>query len=336
MVKRITRLVFRFCKICPPLLMPLFMFFGFRAYAKVKREAGDKMILGCAKESTGDMYFMGLYLARWLSKNHISNYICFYGANAQLSIANLFPALRKRMYSISAKNYLFWEGLRRIQPWIEYKNFFFATPVNGLFKLKEGLTDTAASPLQGYRNLTMLDGYLWEMDLPRDCPPDLPVFGEPESDPPQDTILLSPYSLSYRDYQQGDAFWDSIVHTLAARGYHLLTNCADHEQALPNTEKLFLPYAISVPYLNKCAGFIGVRSGLCDIISSSRCKKVIIYSYEAMYNPDGVNLAFTGLKNLGLCDDAIELELTEGNRNMESVINRVLAQFPQHTRVLRE
>jgi hypothetical protein len=166
------------------------------------------------------------------------------------------------------------------------------------------------------------------MDLDRDTEYELPEFGTLTKLPPANTILLSPYSLSYCEYTLSDEFWRPIIDTLAARGYQLLTNCAGDERPLPRTEPIFLPYSISVPYLNHCAGFIGFRSGLCDIISTAACKKVILYSYEAMYNPDGVNLAFTGLKNMRLCDDAVELEFTEGNRNMDEIIKRVTGAFP--------
>ena len=52
--------------------------------------------------------------------------------------------------------------------------------------------------------------------------------------------------------------------------------------------------------------FIGIRSGLCDIISSAKCKKVIIYprqQREIDYSEHRTEKEFSGLGIMGLVKD---------------------------------
>ena len=51
-----------------------------------------------------------------------------------------------------------------------------------------------------------------------------------------------------------------------------------------------------------------------NIIAGAHCKKVILHTYEAKWWRDGMSIPYTGLNNMGLCDDAVELEYSNENR----------------------
>lgn len=56
--------------------------------------------------------------------------------------------------------------------------------------------------------------------------------------------------------------------------------------------------------MEAAGNFIGLRSGLCDVISQSHAKKIILYP-DRIYQ-EGKYISFYSLKNMGLCMDAEE------------------------------
>lgn len=75
---------------------------------------------------------------------------------------------------------------------------------------------------------------------------------------------------------------------------------------------LKFPVEASVPYLEYAGGFIGMRSGLCDVISSAACRKLLLYPKEDLttidYDRHRADKEFGGLQAMGLTDQVIELE----------------------------
>ena len=102
--------------------------------------------------------------------------------------------------------------------------------------------------------------------------------------------------------------WVELAKRLKLEGYVVGTNCGGpSEKAVEGTIELRFDYDISVPVLEKCGYFIGIRSGFCDIVSSAKCKKIIIYQPYIFWG-DGSNLDYFSLNKNELCDDAIEIE----------------------------
>jgi hypothetical protein len=312
MIRRIKRLIFRVCRLCPPLyLFTLYwrsIYIGYRNYAKLRRKYGvATKICSCAYNGTGDYYFCGMYLGAWLNGN--KDFIFLTPGGSQLKVMGLFEIFKghvlKLKYPYLTELYTF------AQTHLNYYYFHYASYPNAVARMID------KSPLFGYRGLEMLDFYYFG-GLPQGVQAEMPDFATSES-PPKKAIVLSPYAASCK---MSSDIWAVVAKKLTDRSYNVLTNCGANEQPIPRTEKLFLPYKQSVPYLNQCVGFIGVRSGLCDIVSTSTCRKVIIHPYKAINWPDGSSLKFTGLTNMGLCDDVVEIE------ESDNVVKKVLELFP--------
>jgi hypothetical protein len=137
------------------------------------------------------------------------------------------------------------------------------------------------------------------------------------------TILIAPYTTGNAKYSPGADWWERLVDglrggesnydettvkILAAVGvnksYIIKTN---GEISIKGTEPILIPYKNLVPYLNQCHAFIAARSGLCEIVSSAGCIKVIIYSRKSEWYPEGMMKSYTGLGGMRLSDDAVEL-----------------------------
>ena len=72
------------------------------------------------------------------------------------------------------------------------------------------------------------------------------------------------------------------------------------------TKSVFVPYNQIIDFCNRAGLFIGIRSGLSDIISSSSCKKILIYPEYSNAWPDDVSIAYLGLQEMGLAQDVKE------------------------------
>lgn len=133
------------------------------------------------------------------------------------------------------------------------------------------------------------------------------------------TVLLAPYSYTMATYSP--LFWKKLVHELHGLGYTICTNIgSEKEKAIEGTIGLFLKYEELNSFLKMAGYFIGVRSGFCEIISSIPCKKIVLYGLKSYWG-FGDDLQYFSLKNMGLCNDAVEIRMEEIDFN--SLIEKI-------------
>ena len=88
-------------------------------------------------------------------------------------------------------------------------------------------------------------------------------------------MIFSPYAKSVVRIHQ--SIWNGMVERYRTRGYKCYTNVVNDEIPLPNT----IPISPSVgevqSVVERAGTFIGIRSGLCDVIREAECVKVAFY-----------------------------------------------------------
>lgn len=117
-------------------------------------------------------------------------------------------------------------------------------------------------------------------------------------------VILSPYAKSVTALPK--SLWDDIVQYYKSKGYQCFTNIAKGEQALAGTLQIS-PTIHELQSVAEYAGtFIGIRSGLCDVLKYAKCKKIALYPD---YNYCDTNwkaidmYALEGWKNIVVKDD---------------------------------
>lgn len=282
---------------------------GFEIYAGIKKKYGnDCRVMLCPHSGTGDVYVIGLYLKEFVEREGIENYLFVYRGKAEKAVGSLFPVYRNGRGDLV----LGWNDT------VDLMSFAtFSGPLRlGIdsihhHPLNEQLTATCG--LEGYRGLTMLDMYLYtNFHLTRDTKKAEPgflrdrdaaarLFKEKDLIPGK-TVLLAPYSTCIKPLPE--EFWERIVAVLKKNGYTVCTNSSgEQEPAIAGTVPVFFTFKEAKAFLEHAGYFIGIRSGLCDIISSSRCKKFVLYPETVFYCPPGKTVEYVGLKNMGLCED---------------------------------
>ncbi len=118
------------------------------------------------------------------------------------------------------------------------------------------------------------------------------IFGLPPSTKPFSPVCLKPYggikemkkgrSVIFSPYAKsvtalGPEIWGQIIKDYQDRGYDCYTNIAGDEKPLPDT-RFISPSILEIQSAVEWAGtFIGIRSGLCDVIREASCRKIALY-----------------------------------------------------------
>ena len=108
-------------------------------------------------------------------------------------------------------------------------------------------------------------------------------------------------------------FWNGIIRELQEKGYHCVVNC--NYQNFYRCSSYFPSYKNSVPVLEHGGYFLAIRSGFCDIVSTAKCKKVIIYpsaQEKIDYSFHRTEIEFSGFKKMELLssDDESLVEIS--------------------------
>lgn len=133
---------------------------------------------------------------------------------------------------------------------------------------------------------------------------------------PGKTVLLSPYAGKHDMRGIPMRFYVKLATQLQAAGYTVCTNCDDSqkEPPVPGTLPLLVPHQLMRPFCERAGYFIGLRSGLCDIISAADgCKKIILSGDMPIPSILTSHKEFFSLKNMGLCTDAVEITFQQDN-----------------------
>ena len=106
-------------------------------------------------------------------------------------------------------------------------------------------------------------------------PGNLQVYPDLEHIEKGKAVVLSPYAKSVMSLPED--VWSAIVSDYKARGYQCFTNVAGEEKALEGTIGIS-PKLTQLQSLVEWAGaFVGIRSGLCDILKYADCDKTVLF-----------------------------------------------------------
>ena len=130
------------------------------------------------------------------------------------------------------------------------------------------------------------------------------------------TIIVSPYATSVPNIPVD--VWKKIVRELKSYGYIVYTNIANGQEPIDETEGIMIPYENIISCLNLCRGFIGIRSGLCDILSTADCKMIVFY--KGMLHNQTTLYTLYSLRKMGLRrDKLLEIDLEENINFIDSL-----------------
>ena len=107
---------------------------------------------------------------------------------------------------------------------------------------------------------------------PRD---DLPIYRDIEKIPEGRSVIFSPYAKSVTALDP--AVWSDAVAYYNGADYKCYTNVIGDEKPLDGTEAISPPLPEIRSVVERAGAFVGIRSGLCDILREAKAKKIALY-----------------------------------------------------------
>lgn len=284
--------------------------------------------------ATGDIYLQFLLLKSYIRDNNLKNYVLIGDSGNAIAIARLFGYPRvsymsPRAVSCLEKYYLFMGGNNQkiVIPFCWSDNYFFNTCCVRM--------TNKFSFMENYYYFSFVLNPTYQFQLPQfdDVDEKLTFYWQQLGIIKGKTVIISPDANSVTGLPIW--FWNSIIQELRTMGYAVFMNC--NYPTYYRAPNLFPSYSTCVPLLEYAGYFIGIRSGFCDIVSSAKCKKVIIYpeiGEKIDYVHHRSDYAYSSLRVMRLCErsDLYEIitpliqNITDEKSNIEGV-NSYVASF---------
>jgi len=266
-------------------------------YLKIHRD-GNKKLLVCPYKGIGDIYFIGAYIREYCKKEEIKAYSLVLTGNICRRVAEMFGI--EDLVLLSAKDmdrlvkYIQFAGEKITNSKILNHN---CTHIGVLSKF-----DIAGRLSWGE---IFLNG-IFEFDSAVSASaPVISPRGKYEEIKEGKTVILSPYANTVKNIDV--TIWEELTNELLKKGFDVITNSSGKDEpVIKGSKEGFYPLEDMVHIVEKAGYFIGVRSGLCDVISAAKAKKIVLY-------PDKASMFFS-IEKMGLSGDVEEV-LLDGQYN---------------------
>lgn len=221
----------------------------------------------CPFSALGDMFFTMSYLPYFLTERKIANYVICVADKTCKQVVDLFDGYRVEVCGqreldeiIQASLYLGGTGFfiaHQDRPYVIHLHkalYNKCIPLELIYKC--GIFGLSHET-KAYRPVAWRDF------------PDLDIIQKGKA------VVLSPYAKSVPVLD--GKIWQSIVANYQKLGYQCLTNVVGDEQPLEGTLGISPSIAQLQSVVEYAGTFIGIRSGLCDVVRYARCRKIALY-----------------------------------------------------------
>lgn len=89
------------------------------------------------------------------------------------------------------------------------------------------------------------------------------------------SLIVSPYAKSVTNIPM--SYWECVIAEYKQKGYDIFTSAVGTEKTLQGTKRIEVPLAEMQSVVEYAGAFIGLRSGLCDVIKYANCNKTALY-----------------------------------------------------------
>lgn len=260
-------------------------------------------------KGTGDVYLAASRIDEFMAKQHKKYVVCVIG-NGNKKICNLFSL--KNLEVVTEKEML---SMQRFATFYGVKDLNIKFLHHDFFKQQTGILDRLRN-VKGINFRQLFEGGVFgsysnsriktifseSVDLSK-----IPEFKEGKS------VLISPYSNTLKGIKR--KFWEEIASFLKLNGFSVYTNVSSKkEKCIRGTLPLCLKYSELEYFLKHAGFFLGIRSGLCEVVAGAECNKMILYFDGTVWN-NGDSFDYFSLNKMHLCENAEELNLSSCSLN---------------------
>jgi hypothetical protein len=239
---------------------------GKETLIKIKEQYPDEHLIVCPLNAIGDAYVSMSYMPEYLNEKGIKKCIAVVNGESCLQVATMFGV---KAVCLDTK-----EMDNLVQAII-----FTHEPSCILAHHDRVYTDISVKWLNKHK-ISFYDYYKQIIyGLPQSAKQTLPMGLKPFNNlmalPQGKTVIVAPYAKSIVGL--ADEYWQEKIKQYKLKGYTVCTNVSGNENALAGTVPLSFPLNQAIAAVEYAGTFIGIRSGLCDIIDSANCEKTVIF-----------------------------------------------------------
>lgn len=291
-------------------------FKGYILYSRIRKKyGGGKPIYFFPYPSFGDIYYIGLFIDKFFKKNNITEYVILVNGKSCETVAKMFNFKNIERITgtdvICLSYFLRLAGKKESNLVMLNKDFNYTNRMAFLWRGKFDIFEF------GYVNKE----YILNLDM--SVKPVFPKISERKDFIENlfkenglkrgKTVILSPYAQTLLNHDF--SLWEKIADIFKEKGYSVCTNSAgESEPPVKGTVALKFPLEDAKFIVEYAGYFIGLRSGLCDLIITSESRKVILYFKK-------LDLHFS-FKGMGLTGDYLEILMEE--KTEEDIINDLI------------
>lgn len=221
----------------------------------------------CPFSALGDIYIMMSYLPSFMKKRGIEKCVVGVIGNGCAKVVRLFGSYPVEVFSQKEMD----ETIQAV---------LYERDKNAFIPHQDRPYVVNLSKALYFKPITLEQMYCCGVfGLSRDTRPCLPVcfseYAKLETIPEGKAVILSPYAKSVTALPA--CVWEQIVVYYMSKGYQCFTNVSGDERPLPETTAISPSIAEMKSVVERAGTFVGIRSGLCDVIRDVNAKKVALY-----------------------------------------------------------
>jgi hypothetical protein len=240
---------------------------GTKTLSQIRTQYPAHHLVICPNNALGDVYWAMAFLPAYREKHRIG----------KTAVAVIGEGCRQVAQMFGAKNITVLNNTEMDE--LVQAVIFTGAQDSIIAHHDRPYTDNIIKYLDG-RFLSFIDFYRYAVyGLVKDTLPTVPVnlahFENKEQIPKGKTVILSPYAKSV--VEPPSCFWEEIAYKYAQKGYYVCTNTAGDEQPVSGTKSIYIPLRQMISATEYAGFFIGIRSGLCDVLNTANCHKTVVF-----------------------------------------------------------
>lgn len=233
----------------------------------IREKYPEHFLILCPFSALGDIFFTMSYLPHFLLERHVRNCVICVPSGVCRQVAELFGTYSVEVYAQKELDELIQACIYTGEEnsYIAHQDRPYMVQLHRALQIK-------CIPLETIYKCGVFG-------LPQKTKPYRPFRWEEypalNEIAPGKAVIFAPYAKSVTTFDE--AFWKPIVADFQEQGYQCFTNVAEDEKPLAGTRGISPRITQMKSVVQRAGNFVGIRSGLCDVIRYAKCRKIALY-----------------------------------------------------------
>ena len=241
---------------------------GIKLFEELSNKYHNYYRIICPYHSIGDVFYAMSYLPYFLEKKQQKKVVVAVIGDACRKVVEIFGYKCIEVYS--------WNDMTELVQAVLYKKDCNSFVSHNDKPYVTNVSDILYKKLISFEKMYCCGVYGLPIDTQPFKPSNIKDYKDQYKIKSGKSVILSPYANSVTNLS--NTIWLEIVEFYKNSGYNIYTNAVGNEKEILGTKKISLPLDEMQSLVEEAGIFIGLRSGLCDIIKYADCKKIALYS----------------------------------------------------------